>query len=298
MSRQSPEVSIILPVYNRESTLGRALDSLTAQHARDIEIIVVDDGSSDGSRALAEACAARDPRIMITQTPRNLGAAGARNVGIGLASGRYVAFQDSDDRWFPEKLTRQLEALRESPTSRACYCGAVYFSTNQSYYIPRQGTNHRPGGNIFEDLLASNATTPQTLLVERGLLSECGDFDENLFINEDWDLALRIARRTSFTFVPDPLVMIYRTSDSVSSDRSADAIFREWLLETYASDYARHRRARARQRYIAGAQHLALGNYRRALRLLVQSMRDTPSPRCAAQIARIPISWLRGRRPA
>ncbi|SFE80045.1 glycosyltransferase family 2 protein [Roseivivax sediminis] len=298
MTRQPPEVSIVLPVYNRESTLGRALDSLTAQHAHDIEIIVVDDGSSDGSRPLAEACAARDPRITVRQTPRNLGAAGARNVGIDAASGRYIAFQDSDDRWFPEKLTRQLKALRENPAARACYCGAVYFSTAQSYYIPRHGTIRRPNGQIFEDLLVSNATTPQTLLLERALLSECGGFDENLRINEDWDLALRIAKHTAFAFVPEPLVMIYRTPGSVSSDLSADALFREWLLETYASDYARHHRARARQRYIAGAQHLALGDYRRALRLLVQSMRDAPSPRCAAQIARIPISWLSGRRPA
>lgn len=291
-------VSVVIPVHNREAVLPRAISSVLEQDHEALDVIVVDDCSTDESAEVAAAWARRDPRLRLIRLPENRGAGGARNAGIAEARGELVAFQDSDDRWLPEKLSRQIEALDAARDCAACYCGAVYLGSDHCYYIPRRGTIGRCDGDIFADLLTSNPTTPQTLLVERDLLFRVGLFDESLRINEDWDLALRISRAGRFAFVPDRLAMIYSTPGSVSSHLARDADFRARLLELYASDYARHRTARGRQNYILGGQRLALGDYDLAFRHFLASMRDVPTPRCAAQLARIPLRWAHRRRQA
>lgn len=291
---ENPLVSVVVPVYNRARLLGRALGSVLGQTMRDFELIVVDDGSTDDSVAVAESFAA-DPRVRLCPNPVNLGAAGARNRGIELARGRYVAFQDSDDRWFPEKLARQLEALAAAPRVRAAFCGAVYFSREQCYAIPRSPALRGGEIDLARAILYDNPTTPQTLLVERELLVSVGGFDRTLRINEDWDLVLRLAQEVAFGFVDEPLVMLYRTPGSVSSDRRADALFRLALVERYGALFARERDARARQRYIAGCLLSAEGRPVEAARALLRSFRDAPRGRTLAQVGR---AFLPRRRPA
>ncbi|MBR9837350.1 MAG: glycosyltransferase family 2 protein [Rhodobacteraceae bacterium] len=285
-----PTVSVVLPVHNRSSLVTRAIDSVLAQTYRDIELIAVDDASTDDTPDTL-AGYSHDPRFRTVRNAQNLGAAGTRNVGIGLARGRYLAFQDSDDRWFPEKLETQLKVLQASADCRACYSGAVYYSKENSYYIPREGARGAPKGDIFADTLMINPTTPQTLLIERSLLTETGVFDDSLRINEDWDLALRLARATQFAFVPEPMVMIYRTPDSVSSHMARDTAFRVRMLDQYAEDFAHNTAARSRQNYVLGSQYLALGDHRNAMRYFAEAMRDVPSSRGAAQMLRVALSW-------
>lgn len=279
-----PPVSVILPVYNREHSVRRAIDSVLAQTMADFELIVVDDCSTDRSVEVVQAY--DDPRIRLHRNPRNMGAAGARNSGIQQAGGTYVAFQDSDDRWFPEKLEMQLAALKASPGARVCYCGALYFAPEQCYYIPRQGTIDRYEGDLVEEILYSNPTTPQTLMIERTLFDATGVFNDNLRINEDWDLAIRIAQQAEFVFVPDPLAVIYRTAGSVSSDQRADTAFREGILHDYAALYAGHPVARGRQHYIIGSQKLNSRAYRDAARHFKGAFRDSPSLRGLVQMLR------------
>jgi glycosyltransferase involved in cell wall biosynthesis len=289
-----PTVSIVLPVHNRQELVRRSIDSVLAQTMVDFELLVVDDCSTDATAEVVEKFCA-DPRVRLHRSRTNLGPAGARNLGIELAQGRYIAFQDSDDRWFPEKLALQIAALEESPDRRACYCGALYYAENQCYYIPRQGAldaESAASGDLSGVVLYGNPTTPQTLMVEKSLFDEIGGFDEALRINEDWDLSIRMAQKVRFALVPEPLVVIYRTANSVSSDLVADTAARQRLLSEYATLYAQHSAARARQNYIIGGQSLQSGAHGDAVQYFRQSFRDAPSVRCLLQIQRARLRAL------
>ena len=283
-----PTVSVILPVRNRRVLVRRAIESVLAQTRDDLELIVVDDASTDGSDAVVAEYLG-DPRVRLHRNETNLGAGGARNRGIALARGTYIAFQDSDDRWFPEKLARQLAALEAAPDRRICICGAVYFSPDQCYFIPRPGTidpDRLASGDLSGTVLASNPVTPQTLLVHRSVFEEVGVFDADLPINEDWELAIRMSRRHRFVFVLDPMVMIYRTPDSVSSNRLADAEMRALLLRRYADAYADAPEARAHQNYLVGCLGLEERAYGLAFTHLHRAFRTGPTPRRLLQILR------------
>lgn len=290
---RAPTVSVVLPVYDRAGTIARAIESVLAQSFTDLELIVIDDGSTDATPEIVRGYLT-DPRVRFEVNPRNLGAAGTRNRGIALARGAYVAFQDSDDRWLPEKLALQMEELARSPDCRVCYCGALYYAEEQCYYIPRRGTLQHKRGDLSAAILSSNPTTPQTLLVDRALIDQTGAFDDSFRINEDWELAIRLAQASPFAFVPEPLVLIYRTANSLSSDRAADTATRARILRDHAPLYARNPTARARQAYIIGCQNLQLGQPGTALRDLAASFRDAPSLVCLAQMLRAAALALRG----
>lgn len=286
--RHKPTVSVVLPVHNREKLVRRAIESVLAQNMTDFELVVVDDCSADATAAVVEEYCT-DPRVQLDRCSENLGPAGARNRGVELSSGNYIAFQDSDDRWFPEKLTQQVSILKKMSDRQACYCGALYYAENQCYYIPRGAAfdlKRAEKGDLSGEVLYGNPTTPQTLMVERHAFDAIGGFDTSLKINEDWDLAIRLAQNVRFAFVADPLVVIYRTDDSVSSDRIADTAARVRLLTEYTTHYAKHPRARARQNYIIGMQSLENGAHKDAVEHLHRSFRDVPTLKCLLQISR------------
>ena len=108
-----PPVSVVIPAYNRAPTIGAAIDSVLRQTFTDFELVVVDDGSTDGTLTAARAIA--DPRLRVIAAPQNMGAAGARNLGVAEARGTWIAFQDSDDEWLPEKLAKQMARLATPP---------------------------------------------------------------------------------------------------------------------------------------------------------------------------------------
>ena len=105
----TPPVSVVIPAYNRAATIGAAIESVLRQTWEDFELVVVDDGSTDGTLEAARRIA--DPRLRVVAAPHNMGAAGARNLGVAEARGTWIAFQDSDDEWLPEKLAKQMARL-------------------------------------------------------------------------------------------------------------------------------------------------------------------------------------------
>jgi glycosyltransferase involved in cell wall biosynthesis len=283
-----PSVTVVLPVHNRQELIRRAIDSVLAQTMTDFELLVIDDCSTDATAEIVEKYFT-DPRVRLVRNKTNLGPAGTRNHGIDLARGRYIAFQDSDDRWFPEKLSLQMKALQLNPHLQACFCGSLYYAREQCYYIPRTGTlisENAVKGDLSVDVLYSNPITPQALLVEKDLFHAIGGFDASLPINEDWELAIRMAQKTHFAFVDEPLVVIYRTANSVSSDRVADIAIRKQLLKKYATLFAEHPTLRARQNYLIAALSFRARDYRNAMQFFCCSFRDVPSFRCWLQIQR------------
>jgi glycosyltransferase involved in cell wall biosynthesis len=198
-----PVVSIIIPTYNRENIVSRAIHSILAQTYQNFEIIVVDDASTDNTESVISGFT--DPRIQYVRQLQNGGAGVARNVGINVAQGQYIAFLDSDDEWFPEKLAKQVEQFQQSDPQ----VGVLY-----TWWIM---TNERNGkerlkspqyqGEIYQSLLYANVVgTPSVVMVKRECLLHVNGFDNEISqVVEDWDLWLRLAQHYKFDFVPEPL---------------------------------------------------------------------------------------------
>ena len=203
----SAEVSVIIPTYNRVDFVFAAIDSVLAQRAANFELIVVDDGSTDGTwRELERSVETLEPAptkpipIRIVRT-ENCGVAAARNAGVAFASAPLIAFLDSDDLWGPDKLARQIEYMRGHPQ---CVISQTdeWWLRNGGRVNP--GLRHRKaGGDIFIDSLRTCLVTPSTVIMRTQVFRELGGFDEDFIAAEDYDLWLRVLARHEIGFVAE-----------------------------------------------------------------------------------------------
>ena len=208
-----PEVSVVIPAYNAAAFLEEAVASVLDQTFGDFEVLVVDDGSTDGTEALAR----RFGRPVRCLRQENKGVAAARNRGIQAAGGRRVAFLDADDSWFAEKLERQIEALEQSPRAGVCYSAFMHVDESGAPL----GVDTRPrAGSMLEDLLTrGNAVgSISSVLCERALLDRAGGFDPSLSQCADWDMWVRLAQLTEFLYIDRPLVTYRRHGNNMSRD--------------------------------------------------------------------------------
>lgn len=187
-----PLVSVVIPAYNRAHLIGRAISSVLAQSHQRFEIIVVDDGSNDDLAAALAAVA--DRRLHCIAHPRNRGAAAARNTGVAEAIGEFVAFLDSDDTWYPEKLAYQVAAMRAQPADVAGHVCA--YDCIKAGYSPRQIAPNWLAQPFRRAVLFGCTCGPgTTLLCRRSVFAEIGPLDEELRRLEDWDWLLRLAEK-------------------------------------------------------------------------------------------------------
>ena len=188
----APLVSVIIPVYNGMDVLSDALTSVQQQTFQNFEIIVVDDGSNDGSHALAQKFAAGDYRIKVLRQP-NSGKSAARNRAIDFSRGEFIAFLDADDVWLPEKLAAQFDLLRQEPGANLLF--SDYFSWDGRNDLSRRYSDPDkfPDGDVGRRLIFSNLFGTSTVMVKRETLNAVGSFDVGLPLAQDWDVWLRIA---------------------------------------------------------------------------------------------------------
>ncbi len=202
MSRiRSAAVSVVIPSHDRAALLSRALESVRSQSRPAGEVIVVDDGSTDGTAGILPR---RFPEVRLMRQERR-GVSAARNRGIGAASGDWIAFLDSDDSWEPPKLERQLDALAAAPRYRICHTDEIWVR-NGRRVNPRRRHAKR-GGWIFRHCLPLCAISPSSALIHRSVFEAVGLFDEDLPGGEDYDLWLRISARYPVLLVDEPLVV-------------------------------------------------------------------------------------------
>lgn len=203
-----PEVSVIIPTYNSAHYLMQAVESVLSQTFRDLEILVIDDGSTDETEVVMRQYGA--PVRYIRQ--RNSGVSAARNRGIAESRGRYIAFLDADDTWYPHKLERQLAALDKHRGYQLCYSA---FTLATADLTPIRVVQSRRFGGAVEDLLLRGNVVGSicSVLCKRSLFKVVGDFDPSLSQCADWDMWLRLATQTEFLYMDEPLVT-YRQHDS------------------------------------------------------------------------------------
>lgn len=218
-----PLVSIIMPNYNGSLYLIQALDSIIAQSYKNIEIIVVDDGSTDNSLEILHQYAAKTLALTVI-TQNNAGVADARNTGIVNAKGDYIAFLDSDDFWHPEKLTLQVNFLEEKPNYAACYSSFLVWSpnTDKQYQEPNNmyttvnvqlnsTLDESFSGWIYHLLLKDVYVWTGTIIIRKEVFDDIGFFSKKLKIGEDHDLWLRIADKYQLAKLQFPTAL-YRTN--------------------------------------------------------------------------------------
>lgn len=213
------KVSVIIPTYNRAYCLGRAIESVLAQTYTDLELIVVDDGSTDNTRFLVEEYARKDDRIRYVSMPGNSGVSAARNYGMECANGEFLAFQDSDDYWHNEKLEKQMKAI-ESTGADFSYTYIEYDAKdNIRCIIPDESIPHTSmNGDILARVLHSNLIGAPTLVMHRRCYEKIGAFDTTLPALEDYDYAIRLASWFKAAFVPEVLLTASATDGGISSN--------------------------------------------------------------------------------
>ncbi|HPP30377.1 MAG TPA: glycosyltransferase [bacterium] len=236
----NPTVSIILPTYNRAHTFEHAVKSLLRQTYQDFEIIIVDDGSSDNTESLIKEMMRIDKRIRYLKHDRNRGAAAAKNTGIKHASGRYIAFQDSDDEWISDKLEKQIITFKNAPEDvGVVYTGFWRIFPTRKVYTPYKSVRKKEG-DIYYELLNHNFVGMPTVLIKRECFEKVGLFDELLPPLEDWELFLRISKYFSFSLIDEPLVIEYESSDSISKVKSAKITALRRMIEKHQQDFIRY----------------------------------------------------------
>lgn len=232
-------VSIVIPTYNRKNEIIRAICSILQQTYVHYEIIVVDDGSTDNTQEAVRQI--DDDRIRYIYLEQNQGACHARNVGIQESKYEYIAFQDSDDEWMPDKLELQMHKMMESPDDVGMvYCRMEGISRNGQENVicpPYEWPEDVPlEGNLFRLLLWRNIMGTPTMLIRKECLRQIGGFKDALQCLQDWELALRIAKRYRIGFVDEVLVKLHKTSNSISTNGGAHLVARCYMVSLYRKE--------------------------------------------------------------
>lgn len=244
-------VSVIIPCFNGERTLARTLESVLEQRHANFEALIVDDGSTDSTRDIAAAFAARDPRLRLIDQP-NFGVAAARNAGIAAARGAFLAPLDADDIWAPDKLAMQLGRFQELGANvGVVYCWFDYVDEDDGVFSG--GFRFSFEGDVLEHLCEVDFVgNGSNAMMRTALVREVGGYDSSLRARqaegcEDWKLSLLLAERTRFAVVERPLVGYRILAGSMSrrtlaSTRSAMLVSDEFAERRpeYAMKLRRH----------------------------------------------------------
>ncbi|MCK5311333.1 MAG: glycosyltransferase [Desulfobacteraceae bacterium] len=208
-----PVVSVVIPTYNRKDIISRAIESVYNQIYKNYEIIIVDDGSTDGTVDYLKEHYNNKIHYVFQ---KNRGASSARNKGISKAKGKYIAFLDSDDEWVDTKLETQVAFLKKNPEI-ALLCGKTYRSDN----IKKVNTplTEEITGNLFTTLYSHSFVSTPTVIVKKEILDQVGAFDLNYKSAEDFDLWLKITHEYKCAFLPDLVAVVNRGDDNLSTDK-------------------------------------------------------------------------------
>ncbi|MEI6124935.1 MAG: glycosyltransferase family 2 protein [Pseudomonadota bacterium] len=229
-------ISVIIPAFNREKHIACCLDSVMRQTFNNLEIIVLDDCSTDNTIAIVKRF--NDPRVKLIALEKNIGAQAARNRGIHEAAGDWIAFQDSDDEWLPDKLTKQLNELEKvnfdlfTVVHSNCFTCTTEKGKKEFWELP-----FIQGENVFPALLKNSGPMFQAIVVSKIALEKIGYLDEKVPSYQEWDTAIQLARHCRFIHIKEPL-FIYNIhgDDRISKNLKLDVQGYEYIMHKFESD--------------------------------------------------------------
>lgn len=279
--RETPLVSVVIPTYNREHLLPQAIQSVLEQTYQNLEIIVVDDGSTDNTREIMKSFVNSDPRIKYFRHETNKGGGAARNSGIINSQGSYIAFLDSDCQWLPNKLEKQLEIFEKSDSRLGAVGGGTINISGDKIRIGRRKGDF---GYIYRKLLKDvgfgnsinwPGGTP-TIIIKRECFEKSGLFDELLQSCQEHDMYLRIAKNYYFDVLREPVVKTLSNEAGISSNSEAKFQGRLLMLEKYSSEWPLISKVRSRFCTVVAMGHMSRGKRWEARRYLLIALLAYP----------------------
>ncbi|MEJ2618564.1 MAG: glycosyltransferase family 2 protein, partial [Ignavibacteriaceae bacterium] len=229
-SKENPFISVVIPTYNRAGLLKKAVESVLAQTYRNIEVVIVDDGSTDNTKEVIRSF--NDNRIVFIEHSNNRGGTAARNTGIKSSKGSWRAFLDSDDIWLETKLEEQVKVIPGLPDDYAViHCGM----RNIDYLTGKMLSERTARENINEIVRSNLGIIPgtPTMIIKKAVLEEIGLFNEKLPAHQESELGLRIALKYKFKLVDKILVIVNRNHNQIMSNPSLHVKAKELILEEH-----------------------------------------------------------------
>lgn len=272
---RDPTVSVILPTYNRAHLVGRAIRSVLNQTYQYFEIIVVDDGSTDKTEEIVKSF--NDSRIRYIRHDENKGAAAARNTGIKAGGGEFIAFQDSDDEWLPEKLEKQMKVFEETSEK----VGVVYTDMWRIRGKKRQYW-HSPIIMPKDEIIYKQALDRvmgigiMTAMIRSECFNKIGMFDGKFPRFIDLELFIRLSKYYYFYHINEPLGNYYDTEKSISSDIPALITAYELIFEKYSHDIVKNRKSLAKHQYSIGNVLCQRGKLNQGKGYLLKAVKSYP----------------------
>jgi len=240
--RKHPKVSVVIPTHNRAKELPRSIRSVLAQTFTDFELIIVDDASTDDTEEVVSSFC--DDRLCYKKLEVNVGGAEARNIGVGLAKGDIVAFQDSDDEWTCSKLEVSVSKLEQSNRIGALFSQFIQVSPESCRLMPT-GVYSFDSSDVYKSLLWQNHVGTPTLVVKKSYLELVGGFTPEMPRYQDWDLALKLASVTKIEYLKEPMLLSYVTEGSITQNKVAHGEALEILYKKHMIAISSDRRLKA-----------------------------------------------------
>lgn len=272
-------ISIIVPAYNAEDFIARALASALEQTYHNLEVILVDDGSTDATASIVRSIP--DPRLGYVYQP-NGGQGRARNRGVQISSGEYITFLDADDFYLPRKVEQQVEFLRAHPEFKLVYCSALHYRKGRPEIVYRSRTRGR-SGRLLPELLQTSYINPNTVMMARGVLDQIGGFNETRYFPEEWELWCRLTLAGhAFGYLDEDLVVVEIREDSNTTmeiqpvlKQNAVRMFQTVWPRVVELDGDRYPTAPAIRalKWKQAVAHAAVGERRQAFRLATELVR-------------------------
>lgn len=214
--KYNEKISVVIPTYNRAKQIKKSVNSVLKQTYDNLEVIIVDDGSTDNTKDVIKKMQLKDSRIKFYSYKKNKGACYARNYGIKKSTGKYISFQDSDDVYINDKLEKQYNNMIKN-NSDMDFCKIKIHSGNFNTVIPNDDTiNKIKNGNYLDKLCEGNYISTQAILVKKEVIEKYM-FDDNMPRFQDYDLVIRMIPNINVSFTKIVLVDLYRSNDSISS---------------------------------------------------------------------------------
>jgi glycosyltransferase involved in cell wall biosynthesis len=291
-----PRVSVVIPTHNAEQYLAQTLESVCQQTFTDFEVVLVDDGSQDGTLREAQRFAVALDLHVISQA--NAGPGAARNTGIRAARGQYCAFLDADDLMLTERLAEQVAQLDEWPQLCLSHTDLMTFDNTGIIHRTRRAFSNPCGGQILDRLLVDNFITTSTVMARTERLIEAGMFNTRRRISEDFDLWLIMAERWPVGYIQHPLVQYRCRPGSLSDDKLLTGLAALDVIESFWGNHTEYRenhrgvwrRSLAGHLSIVGTAALHRRHFADASRYLLRSLGYEPAnPATWKQLARMAL---------
>jgi glycosyltransferase involved in cell wall biosynthesis len=233
--RTTPLVTVVMPNLNKVDYIEAAIRSVLGQTIQNLELVIVDDASTDGSAEIAKRYAERDPRVTLVRHPTTLGVSAARNTGLRNSRSGIIGFIDSDDTYAPTKLEKQLNLLERSKDPTVIYCDYWRIDGQGKELPPSRWPVYKESGMIFGDVLQDKFGAKTTILLKRECFKEVGLFDETLPFAEDLDMILRLSWVYPFSCLDEKLYS-YRIFEGNTRRRLPESslnLFRGQVIEKH-----------------------------------------------------------------